>query len=406
MRIHKAYFILAVGCLTVLGSLGFGRFSYSLFLPSMERSLGWTAAGAGVVASFAFAGYLLGAVGAGRLASLYGPRRVIFPSMVMVALGLGLTALSQGYPLAVLGQTLTGLGTGGANVPVMALGVGWIGRRWRGLASGFLVMGSGFGLVISGLLVPALARGYGALGWRYGWAVLAVGSLLFGIVGFLVFRDRPQEVGLQPLGQEGGEAALGPLPEVPRKLVWHLGIVYFLFGLSYVAFTTFFGTYVTADRSFTLTAAGGLWSLIGLGTLPSGIIWGFVSDRIGHRNGLALVYALQGVSLLLFGLAATHGSVVWTAVAYSLTLWAVPAIVAAMTLDYFGPVLAAAALGVLTLFFGVGQFLAPVVTGLLAQKLGSFGPVFSLLALGPGLGFLLALFLPWDAGRAAALPVN
>ncbi len=406
MRIHRAFFIVPIGCLTVLGSLGFGRFSYALFLPGMEKTLGWSTAGAGVVASFAFGGYLLGAVSAGGLASRFGPRRVIFPSMVLVALGLALTALSQGYALALIGQILTGLGTGGANVPVMALGMSWVGRRWRALASGLLVAGSGIGLVISGALVPALAAAYGGEGWRYGWALLALGSLLLGILGYLVFRDRPEDVGLRPLGESGGSGTAEPLRTFSRRLVWHLGVIYFMFGLSYVAFTTFFGAYLTADRGFSLAAAGSLWSWVGIGTLPSGIIWGFVADRIGHRRGLALVYILQGGFLLLFGLALTRLDIVWSALAYSLMLWSVPAIMAAMVLDYFGRSLAAAALGILTLFFGVGQLLAPVLSGLLAQSTGSFGPVFALLALGPTAGALLALLLPRDERQPATLSVN
>ncbi len=406
MHIHRAYLILPIGCLTVLGSLGFGRFSYALFLPAMERTLGWSTEGAGVVASFAFGGYLLGAMIAGGFASRFGPRRVIFPSMILVAVGLGLTALTRGYALAVIGQTLTGLGTGGANVPVMALGVAWVGRRWRGLASGLLVMGSGLGLVISGALVPALSLTYGLGGWRYGWALLGFGSLLLGILGFLVFRDRPEDVGLRPLGEQEQSGGTESSRNISRRVVWQLGVIYFLFGLSYVAFTTFFGAYVTADRGFSLAGAGSLWSLVGLGTLPSGIIWGFVSDRIGHRLGLALVYLMQGGFLLLFGLARSPGDLVWSAFAYSLVLWAVPAIMAAMSLDYFGPRLAAAALGILTLFFGVGQLLAPVLSGLLAQDTGSFGPVFSVLACGPVLGGLLAVLLPWEERRPKALSVS
>jgi MFS family permease len=55
-----------------------------------------------------------------------------------------------------------------------------------------------------------------------------------------------------------------------------------------------------------------------------------------------------------------------------LTAWSIPAIMAAVCCDIVGPRMAPAALGFVTLFFGVGQALGPSVAGLIAGGSGSF----------------------------------
>ena len=53
------------------------------------------------------------------LATRFGSRVVIGVSMLVVSAAV--PGLAPGYPLALVGRTLTGMGSGGANVPVMAL---------------------------------------------------------------------------------------------------------------------------------------------------------------------------------------------------------------------------------------------------------------------------------------------
>jgi len=77
----------------------------------------------------------------------------------------------------------------------------------------------------------------------------------------------------------------------------------------------------------------------------------------------------------LFGaLALAVAALVASALLFGFTAWSVPAIMAAACGDLLGPRLAPAALGFITLFFGVGQALGPAVAGYLADARGSFAP--------------------------------
>ena len=127
--VHYGWIVLAVSTLTVLGCLGFARFGYTMILPSMQAALGLTNTQTGVLATGNFVGYLaMGTLG-GFVASRYGPRRVIALFMLLTGLGMGLTGLAGGFWGAVAWRVLTGVGSGGSNVPVMALLSSWFAPR-------------------------------------------------------------------------------------------------------------------------------------------------------------------------------------------------------------------------------------------------------------------------------------
>jgi len=113
-------------------------------------------------------------------------------------------------------------------------------------------------------------------------------------------------------------------------------------------------------------------------SLFCGLIWGAVSDALGRRVALVFVYVIQALSFSLFALWPSAVGFTISAALFGLTAWSIPAIVAAACGDVLGPRLAPAALGFITLFFGVGQASGPSVAGALADAMGSFSPAFLL----------------------------
>jgi sugar phosphate permease len=393
---------LAVSTLTVMGCLGFARFGYTLILPSMQAALGLTNTQTGVLATGNFVGYLIMGTAGGFIASRYGPRRVIALFMLLTGMGMVATGLVGGFWGAMTWRVLTGVGSGGSNVPVMALLSSWFAARRRGLASGIAVGGSSLALIVTGLLVPRILNAYGEDGWRYSWYVLGAGVLLLGVLGFAVLRNRPGEKGVLPVGANAAHPPdTGSRPQAPldwtqvyrSPSLWHLALVYVAFGLSYVIYATFFAKYLQAEMGYTREAAGSLWTIVGWISILCGLIWGAVSDAIGRQYGLALVYGLQAASFALFALWRAPVGTVLSAVLFGLTAWSIPGIVAAACGDYAGARLAPAAFGFVTLFFGLGQAAGPSVAGALADRLGSFSPAFLLAAGVALLGGIGSLFL-------------
>ncbi len=384
-RLHYAWIVLAASVATVFASLGLARFGYTMILPNMRQGLQFSYTQMGALATGNFVGYLVFALLGGYLASRFGPRVVIAASLVFAGAAMLLTGLASGFAVALIGRTLTGLGSGGSNVPVMGLISAWFGRRLRGLAAGIAVGGSGVGMVATGWLVPRVMASSPEAGWRISWYVLGGIVVALGVAAWFILRDRPAEMGLRELGADDPDASDPPDLEpkhIPvRKLytsplLVQLGLIYAAFGFSYIIYATFFAAYLTEERGLSATQAGGMWSLVGILAIVCGFVWGALSDRVGRRAGLALVFALEGVAILLLALWTAPIGYTVSAFLFGFTAFAIPAIMAAACGDFVGPRLAPAALGAITLVFGIGQSIGPSVGGWLADQSGSFAIAF------------------------------
>ncbi len=409
LRLHYGYLILVIGVATVTAALGFARFGYTMILPGMKAGLGLTDAQAGDLAMANMIGYLVLALACGFLSAHFSPRRIITVFMMLVSASMLITGIAPDFGTAFAGRLLAGMGGGGTNIPVMGLVVGWFAMSRRGLAAGVTVSGSSFGLLITGLTIPLIMNAGGAEGWRYSWYFLSALSLGIAVLCGVFLRDTPAGEGLAPVGAARERASGdGPAPRsyspmeswrlVYRSFsVWHLALIYALFGFSYIIYTTFFVRYLSWEAGFSLESAGRLWSLIGLVSVASGFLWGSVSDKFGRKYALACVFVLQCACYLLFGLWKAMPGYLISSLIFALTAWSIPAIMAALSGDMLGAKLAPAALGFITLFFGIGQALAPFVSGRIADAYGSYTLAF-VIAGGASLGGgVLSLLL--DGGK-------
>ncbi len=376
-RLHYGFVVVAMAGLTVLAALGLARYPYALILPSMKDALNLNYTEMGLLATGYFAGYLVFAVLTSILAAKFGSRVVMFGSMVVAALGLGATGLAQGFEVALITRIVTGAATAGGYVQAMALPAAWFTFRRRGMASGIQVGGVGIGFIASGVIIPMLLLTSAASGWRYAWFFLGAAVLVIAVAGGIWSRNRPSDMGLEPFGPPDpptdAPTTPAPLGEVYKsRLLWHISVLYLLYGFTNIVVMTFFAAYLTRELGIGDAEAGKLFAILGAAAILSGVAWGTVSDRVGRKYGLALSLLLLGMASAT--LAGFHDPVaIYVAGAlFGFCLTGAPAIVAAASGDYFGPRMAAPALGFLTVSFGLGQAIGPGVGGYIADLTGSF----------------------------------
>jgi len=374
-RFHYGWVIVLAGALTLFSCLGLARFAYGMLLPGMRSGLGLGFEQMGFVSTGNFLGYLVSVAVAPRILRRLRPRATIAAGLLLIALCMLGISLARGFwPLLAL-YALVGIGSGLANIPVMVLVAHWFRRERRGRAAGMMIMGNGAAMIFSGLLIPQLSRLLGGTGWRVGWLVLGAIALTSSLLAALLLRNDPEEFGLEPLGRRAeltaAELCREELPGVGRVVGW-LGLLYFLFGATYMVYGTFIVTTMVVEFGFAEVQAGGLWALVGLFSMGSGIGFGILSDRIGRRQSLLTVFLLQALAYLLAGAGPGAFALLITVVLYGCTAFAIPAIMAAAVGDFLGVTRAAAAFSTITVFFAVGQVVGPGGAGLIAEATGSF----------------------------------
>jgi len=381
--------------LTVLACLGFGRFALGMLLPSMAGPLGLDYRQMGLIGTANFTGYLVSVLFSGYLAVRLGSSRFIFIALLLVGTTMALVGVSDGFISVLVLYALTGLGSGAANVPAMGLVSAWFSRRLRGKAAGFVVIGSGFAIIISGLMIPYVNRMLGDWGWRMNWLILAVAVLAIATIARLVLRDRPEDMGLGPLGLADSPARdSGATPALYRiRRIYHLGALYFLFGFTYAIYVTFIVTSLVRDRGFSESEAGMFWMLVGAFSLFSGPVFGMLSDRFGRRAGFSAVFTLQGAAYLFAALGLNKAMLYMSVCFFGLGAWSIPTIMAASVGDCVGARRAPQAFGVVTFIFALGQLSGPYVAGYLAELANSFTASFMLAASMSALAVAISLLL-------------
>jgi MFS family permease len=405
-KIHYGWLIVAAGTLCLFACLGLGRFALGMLLPSMASSLGLNYSQMGLIGTANFLGYLVAVLASGYAVRHFGSRNLIFGALLVVGISMSLIGLAEGF-LSVLGLYLvTGLGSGAANVPMMGLVTAWFSKAVRGRAAGFIVSGSGFAILLSGWLIPAVNRLQGDEGWRLSWVVLAAIVVVVAVICLLVLRDRPEEVGLEAVGAGKGGAGEAAGQIAPKGLspgtIAHLGGIYFLFGFTYVIYATFVVTFLVQEHGYSESVAGTYWSAVGLLSLFSGPVFGTLSDRWGRRRGLMLVFAVQTTAYLLVA-SGKSGPYLYASVClYGAVAWSIPSIMAALAGDRAGPEKVAQLFGVITFIFGIGQIAGPALAGYLADHTGTFRSSFALAAFLTVTAIVLTAFLKYTARKGPA----
>jgi len=372
--------IVFAGMLALFAGLGLGRFSLGMLLPRMGEALALNYGEMGYISTANFCGYLMAVVSCGKLNRMIGSRLLIFLGLLLVGGSMLLVGRMTGFYTILLLYAVTGIGSGLANVPVMALISTWFEPARRGRAAGLCVMGNGLGLLVSGYGVPLMNSSAG--GWRLSWSALGGMVLILSLLCLLLLRNTPL---VQPkTGQRSHMVGQRPLiaiaDTVYRKRIAHCGLIYFLFGCTYVIYITFMVTALVQDRGLDEQEAGVLWSWVGFLSLGSGPLLGYFSDRFSRKGALVLIFFCQAVAYLLVAAKLPMVAVYISIGCFGLVAWSVPTVMAALVGDYAGSERAAAAFGLVTFAFGIGQVAGPAIAGMLAEHTGSFSVSFVLAA--------------------------
>ena len=367
-------------------SLGITRFAYALLLPPMREDLGWSYTLAGGMNTVNALGYLLGALATPWLLRRVAPGTVLVAGAVLASVFMALSGFFVDAVPLLLQRLLAGVASalvfiaGGllaARLGAQAAGLG-------GLLLGLYYGGTGWGISLSALLVPAvLAAAPAPHAWAWAWWALALASAV--ATGLLLWPARR----LQALAAVAPVAEAFNVQHPPARVSWRalapalLG--YGLFGVGYIGYMTF----VVALLREQGRGAGEVtlfYALLGLAVVLSSRIWAGLLDRSRGGEALARLNALLGVATILPAITGAWPVVLASGLLFGGVFLSVVASTTALVRHNLPQALWASGISAFTIVFAAGQIVGPTVVGWIADGPGGLarGLVFSACALWVG----------------------
>ncbi|KYK46932.1 MFS transporter [Bradyrhizobium liaoningense] len=376
---HPARLILTLSLAATVG-LGIGRFAYALVLPDMREDLGWSYSAAGFMNTINAVGYLAGALVASRLIQRIGWSAAIRGGTLACVAALATCALSGNFVALSLARLVLGLGAavgfvaGGALAATIAQSQP---ARANFLLSLFYA-GPGIGILASGLIAPFTLQYFGPGSWWIVWWALTLLSVAMTIPLFLIRIESSVRF------SEGSHASFAILP----VLIYLAS--YFLFGAGYIAYMTFMIAYVR-DGGGGAAAQAAFWSLIGLSAFVTPWAWRGVLalDRGGLATAIILGTNALGAALPILGHSPAWLAV--SAVVFGVAFFAVVGSTTAFVRFNYPSEVWPTAIAAMTISFGVGQTLGPIVVGAITDALGSLSYALNVSAGLLALGAVLSL---------------
>ncbi len=318
----------AVGLTLAAGSLML--YPMGVFMGSLTHAFGWTrgqvsaALTVGQITSFfatLFWGFLL---------DRFGPRRTVLPSAIGLGIGTGLLSLLTPHLWHFYFMFGVIVFVAGAASPLGYAGV--LVRRFDkklGLALGIALMGSGLGAAVLPSLSQILIAHFG---WRMAYAGLGgLAVLVAGPAAFIATRNTRG-----PIVRTAGVVAVPVFPFLRTRAFLLICSTFFLLATASVGSITHFVPMMT-DRGFTLAVAARVAGLIGISTLVSRGVAGWLLDRLHAPYLLAFVASMCAVSSLVLAYAGKLPTFATAAIILGVVGGAEVDIISFLIRRYFGP---------------------------------------------------------------------
>jgi len=356
------------GAASLFVGMGLGRFAYSPVIPALAEAGALDTAMAGYVGACNIAGFLFGALAEPWLRARWGERRVLVTCLVVSCLCLAASAapLSQPWLFAWLAfwRGLVGITVGALMVRSLAVVTRAAPLDKLGQAAGIVFTGVGGGILLAGLVIPALLD-YGLMAAWSGVALIGGLATAAGLWGWTAPF---------PAAGDGPAAPAGPAPPYDGRVI-RLMAAQTLFTLGLIPHTIFWIDYIARGLGHGMAFGGFHWALFGLGALTGTYLWGRLADAVGFRAGLVAVF----LSLALAAALPVPAPFLWALVFSSLVMGAQPgcsALLSGRTQQLFGARDMPLVWRRMTLAGGIGQGIGGYALVALFDFTGSYLAVF------------------------------
>jgi MFS family permease len=379
----------AIGLLVVGGALNYvDRATLSVANKLIQEDLGIPIAKMGLLLSTFLWAYAISQLPVGALIDRFGPRKLLGLGLLSWSVAQAAGGIVMSFGAFVAARVALGIGEaplfpGGARVVR-----DWFDINRRGFATGLCQAASSLGSFIA---VPLLTFLMLTMSWRWMFVIVGAAGVALALVWLKIHRD-PAEVNLTPAEvrylTEGDENSTVRRPSFAdwRQLFAHRttwGMIAGFFGTIYTLwlYTSWLPFYLEHERHLSVAQVGVLASIPFFFGFVGGITGGWLCDFLTRRGWtpmggrkLLVFCALLGITVCTVGTVfARANAVALGLISVSMFLAYVASSASWATVPIAAPSHFTASLGSIQNFGGyIGGALAPLLTGFIVQRTGSF----------------------------------
>ena len=376
-------------------SLGMTRFAYALLLPPMRDDLLWSYTLAGAMNTFNAVGYLVGALLTPWVLRRWGAVRVLIWGALAATIFMALTGFLIDTAALLFQRFLAGVASAAVFVSggLLAARLGAQIPAQSGLLLGVYYGGTGWGIVLSALMVPA------SLGWAqvqavdhpWSWAWWSLAGLCLALSLLMILIRRPL-MHWAPESPPSMASTHQAAPATRGLRQWFFALLgYGCFGVGYIGYMTFVVALLreqgAGPADITL-----FYALLGVAVVVSSRVWAGLLNHYRGGQALSILNALLSVATLIPAITAAWPLMMISGLIFGLVFLSLVASTTAMVKHNLPPEQWASGISVFTVVFALGQIVGPVVVGLIADGEGGLqrGLLFSAMAL------LLGSYFAWQ----------
>ncbi|SES89927.1 MFS transporter, OFA family, oxalate/formate antiporter [Nitrosomonas marina] len=375
MAFHENRWLVVAGALIIQVCLG-AIYSWSVFVNPLKDVFSFTTTQTQAIFSLALAAFALVMIFAGKLQDKKGPRTVATLGGIVLGAGYLLAAFSGDsfLLLALSVGIIGGAGIGFAYVCPIAACVKWFPDK-RGMVTGFAVAGFGAGAWLFAKIASGFINAYGL---SSAFMYLGMIFMVAVVTGAQLLRNPPagwRPAGWQPPASKSATAVAMDFEwrdMVRHRQFWRLWLM-FVFGaaagLLVIGILKPFGIHSGLSTAAAAHAVGVLALFNGAGR----ILWGAISDRIGRKNAMMLMFLLQGVMMLaLIKMGSNEMTLSIAAAWVGFNFGGNLALFPATTADFFGTRHVGINYGLMFTAYGVAGIAGPILAGSVFDMTGSY----------------------------------
>lgn len=373
-------------------------FKKAMVLPVAEGGWGWSHTEANAAYTTAVVVWAVALLIAGAIQDRIGPKWVIRLGVLFVGAGLIASSFFQD-PLAMIitvGVVVaTGIGFVYGCITPMAMK--WFHPSKKGFISGITVAGFGVAAMYYAPLTSALI---GSFGISHTFLILGSGILAVGGV-LSLFVDNPPK-GYVPAAPAAVAASSKTRPvnsgydynwkQMMRTPQFYMLWIMFVFASS--AGVMMIGHLASiATKQANIPNPAYIVSLLAICNAMGRVGGGFMSDFIGRRNTMLLVFSTQLVNMLAFNYFTTEAFIILGTIVAGFSYGSLMSTFTSITSDYWGMKNYGANYGVMYTAWGVCGIVGPLLAGWAIDTTGSYELAYTISAVLLGVAIVLGALL-------------